>query len=288
MSDDKKYYYLKLKDDFFNSEELIILESMPDGYLYSNILLKLYLCSLKNSGKLMFNDRIPYNSQMLSTITRHPVAVVEKAINIFIDIGLIEVMSNGVIYIMDIQNFIGKSSTEADRKRNYRLKIESEKMLLSGQTSDKCPDKNPPEKEREKEKEIEREPEKDFSSSLPPAIDEIKQAFEKSFHPIFKATELDALSAYIDDYGRMGVLKAIETASKRKSLNKATLSPRYLLPILQQLTQEKSEAPANAQPPVFADLSTEQQKARMRAEDEARMKKIQEADEYGVYGGLTQ
>ena len=38
MSDNQKYYYLKLVDNFFDRDEMIILESMPDGYLYSNIL----------------------------------------------------------------------------------------------------------------------------------------------------------------------------------------------------------------------------------------------------------
>ena len=61
MSDNKKYYYLRLKDNFFDSDELKILESMKDGYLYSNILLKLYLRSLKNDGKLVVNERIQYN-----------------------------------------------------------------------------------------------------------------------------------------------------------------------------------------------------------------------------------
>ena len=63
MSDNKKYYYLRLKDNFFDSDELKILESMKDGYLYSNILLKLYLRSLKNDGKLVVNERIPYNAE---------------------------------------------------------------------------------------------------------------------------------------------------------------------------------------------------------------------------------
>jgi len=143
MSDNKKYYYLKLKDNFFDSDELMVLESLPDGYMYSNILLKLYLRGLKNDGKLMVNERIPYNSTMLATVTRHPVAVVEKAIKIFIDLGLIEVMENGAIYLLDIQNYIGESSTEADRKRIYRNKIQEEKKLMLGQTvgqmSDKCP-----------------------------------------------------------------------------------------------------------------------------------------------------
>ena len=164
MADNKKYYYLKLKENFFDSDELILLESQPDGYLYSNILLKLYLRSLKNNGKLMFNERIPYNAEILSKVTRHNVAVVEKALYLFEELGLIEKLSNGAIYMLDIQNFIGKSSTEADRKRNYRNVITDEKaMLLNdnvtnvGQMSQQMSDKNPPEIEKEIEIEIEKE-----------------------------------------------------------------------------------------------------------------------------------
>ena len=163
MSDNKKYYYLKLKDNFFDSDQMIVLESMPDGYKYSNILLKLYLRSLKNDGKLMFNDRIPYNSTILSQVTRHSVGDVEKAVNIFTELGLIEILENGAIYMLDIQNFIGESSTEGDRKRAYRRKIDQEKSMLlnEGQMSDKCPDVYPPEieieKELDKEKDIDKE-----------------------------------------------------------------------------------------------------------------------------------
>lgn len=129
MADNKKYYYMRLKENFFDSNELTILESMQDGYLYSNILLKLYLRSLKDNGKLMFNDRIPYNAQMIATITRHQVGTVEKALRIFQEMGLIEILDNGAIYMLDIQQFIGKSSTEADRIRTYRMEIESQKAI---------------------------------------------------------------------------------------------------------------------------------------------------------------
>ncbi|HGF7717395.1 TPA: phage replisome organizer N-terminal domain-containing protein [Enterococcus faecium] len=159
MADNKRYYYLKLKENFFDSDEMVLLESMPDGYIYSNILLKLYLRSLKHEGKLMFNDRIPFNSTMLATITRHSVGVVEKAVQIFRDLQLIEVLDNGAIYMSDIQSFIGKSSTEADRKRKYRKEIEEAKqnLITSGQMSDKCPDKTTPELEIELEIELEKD-----------------------------------------------------------------------------------------------------------------------------------
>ena len=165
MADNKKYYYLKLKDNFFESDEMIILESMPDGYVYSNILLKLYLRSLKNDGRLMFNDRIPFNTNMLAQVTRHSVGDIERAMKIFQELELIEVLDNGAIYLADIQNYIGHSSTEADRKRAYRARISAEqKQLLmksgqmSGQVSAECPDKYPP--EREIEREIDTQPEK--------------------------------------------------------------------------------------------------------------------------------
>ncbi len=129
MSDNKKYYYLKLKENFFEDEKIIMLESLPDGMLYSNILMKLYLRSLKREGKLMISDRIPYNPVALSQITRHSVGDVEKAIKVLQELELIEILDNGAIYMLDIQNFIGKSSTEADRIRSYRKKIDDEKQL---------------------------------------------------------------------------------------------------------------------------------------------------------------
>lgn len=176
MSDNKKYYYLKLKDSFFDSDSMIVLESMPDGYKYSNILLKLYLRSLKGDGKLMFNERIPFNSTILAQVTRHSVGDVEKAIKVFKELDLIEILDNGAIYMLDIQNFIGESSTEGDRKRMYRKKIEQEKQSLigMGQTSGQMSDNRPPEKEIEIEKEIKIKT--DHSSA------KLTEDFEKLWH----------------------------------------------------------------------------------------------------------
>lgn len=158
MSDNKKYYYLRLKDNFFDSEELKILESMKDGYLYSNILLKLYLRSLKNDGKLVVNDRIPYNAEMLASVTGHQVGTVKQALSMFKDLGLIDVLENGAIYMLDIQNFIGRGSSEADRKREYRQRIESDRINVQTNLR-QISDKNPPEIEIELEKDIDIEKE---------------------------------------------------------------------------------------------------------------------------------
>lgn len=130
MASKSQYYYLKIKENFFDTEDMKLLESMDNGYLYSNILMKMYLLSLKNGGRLMYKDKIPYNSKMLSTILNHNVDVLDKAIQIFRELNLIEILDSGAIFMLDIQNYIGKSSDEADRIRAYRNKIETEKQGL--------------------------------------------------------------------------------------------------------------------------------------------------------------
>lgn len=163
MSDNKKYYYLRLKDNFFDSDELKILESMKDGYLYSNILLKLYLRSLKNDGKLVVNERIPYSADMLASVTGHQVGTIKQALSVFKDLGLIDVLDNGAIYMLDIQNFIGKGSSEADRKREYRQRIETDRTNVQTNLR-QISEKSPPEIEIELEKDIEIEKEIDSSA----------------------------------------------------------------------------------------------------------------------------
>ena len=187
MSDNKKYYYLRLKDNFFDSDELKILESMKDGYLYSNILLKLYLRSLKNDGKLVVNDRIPYNAEMLASVTGHQVGTIKQALSMFKELGLIEILENGAIYMLDIQNFIGKGSTEADRQRLYDRRISDErkqKKLTQSGNLEEILEKSTPEIEIELEKEIEIEKEIHSSAKSTttkrkrfekPSISDIKQ-----------------------------------------------------------------------------------------------------------------
>ena len=171
MADNKRYYYMRLKESFFDDDAIKILEAMPDGYLYSNILLKLYLKSLKFNGRLMYNERIPYNASVLATLTNHSVGVIEKALDIFEQLGLIEVLDNGAIYMLDIQNYIGKSTTEADRKRDYRNRIEEEKKIISGQMSGQNSDKSTPEIDIEIEKDIDIDIEKERETEKRKRVD---------------------------------------------------------------------------------------------------------------------
>ena len=158
MSDNRKYYYLKLKENYFDDDSIVLLESMQDGVLYSNILLKLYLKSLKHGGRLQLDEDIPYTAQMIATITRQQIGTVERALQIFLKLGLVEVLDSGTFYMSNIELLIGQSSTEAERKRAARLqnKALSALRISGGHLSDI----RPPEIELEKEIEIKREIEK--------------------------------------------------------------------------------------------------------------------------------
>ena len=200
MADNKKYYYLKLKENFYDSEQMIILQNMQDGYLYSDILMKLYLRSLKTNGKLMFNNLIPYTPSVLAQVVRHQVGTVEKALDLFQQLGLIEILENGAIYMLDIQNFIGKSSTEADRIRNYRQEIKQEQIECTN--VQEMYDKSTPEIELEIEKELE----KDIDIEKESIYDYIESNFGRTLSPI----EVEEIEQWEDnDLTRYAIKQAV-------------------------------------------------------------------------------
>ena len=137
MSDNRKYYYLKLKENYFDDDSIVLLESMQDGVLYSNILLKLYLKSLKHGGRLQLDEDIPYTAQMIATITRQQIGTVERALQIFLKLGLVEVLDSGTFYMSNIELLIGQSSTRLSESglRGSKIRL----FLRPGQTADICP-----------------------------------------------------------------------------------------------------------------------------------------------------
>ena len=129
VSENKKYYFLKLKEGYFKEETIVLLESMKDGILYSNILLKLYCMSLKNNGKLQLYEEMPLTAEMIARLTNTEVGTVERAIGVFQQLHLIEELPDGCYYLSQIESMIGSTTTEAMRKKQARDKIRNEKMI---------------------------------------------------------------------------------------------------------------------------------------------------------------
>ena len=147
MLENRKYYFLKLKEDFFEQDTIVLLESLKDGILYSNILMKMYLKSLQFNGFLKVNERLSMTTEMIATLTRHEVGTVERAVKIFLELGLVETTETGTIYMSQIETLVGKSSTEGERKKLSRLRKERENSMplqiglsdTGGQKVDICP-----------------------------------------------------------------------------------------------------------------------------------------------------
>jgi len=170
MSDSNKYYYLKLRDTFFDSEDLKLLESQKNGVEYQNLYLKLCLLSLKNSGELIYKDKIPYDLNMLSTILRINIDTVKTGIEILSKLGMIEILETGIMFMTDIQSLIGHNSNESERKAKYREQIQRQRDI-SGTLYGHCPPEI--EIEIERERKIKREIE--IKNIIPPTLEMVSK-----------------------------------------------------------------------------------------------------------------
>ena len=203
MADNRKYYYLKLKENYFDEDVIVLLENQPDGFLYSNILLKLYLKSLKNGGKLQLDENKPYTAQMIATITHQQVGTVERALRLFMELGLVEVLNDGAFYMSNIELLIGQSSTEGERKRRARMELQKIPQAIA----DICP----PEIEIKKEIDIESDKERYTGQPTPAVYGRYKNIF-------LTDTELSELQTELPDTWDFYINRLSEyMASKGKS-----------------------------------------------------------------------
>lgn len=190
-----KYYWLKLKRDFFKRHDIRIIEEMTNGKDYILFYLKLLVESIDHEGELRFSDAIPYNEQMLSVITNTNIDIVRAAMNIFLELGMIDRFDDSTIYMREVQRMIGSETVSADKKREYRAK----KKLEKGQCQDnvlglsaKCPT------EIEIEKEIKKDIDKE-DVSIDPSIKGDDRVIDSTIiHDIQDQIDYDSLISYID------------------------------------------------------------------------------------------
>lgn len=161
MSENKRYFWLKLDENFFEDDTIAWIEEQENGKDYTIFYLKLALKSLKDDGYLIRyvgQKLIPYDVKALAKLTNTPVDTVSIAMKLFIEIGLVSQLETGEIYLNQLNEMIGSETAVAKRVRKSRAKKElSNKVeghLLHCNTDEtKC--------NTEKEKEIEKELDKD-------------------------------------------------------------------------------------------------------------------------------
>jgi predicted phage replisome organizer len=142
----KKYYWLQLKDDFFNQKEIKKLRKIAGGDTYTVIYLKMLLLSLKNDGKLYFDGVEENFAEEISLEIDEEIDNVKIVVMFLLKNNLIEEISEDEYFMSAVPELIGKESDSASRVRKYRekkklLAIENKKTLQcnsSNVTSNEC------------------------------------------------------------------------------------------------------------------------------------------------------
>lgn len=154
-----RFYWLQLKEDFFDEDAIDWLEDQPNGKEYSLFYLKLCLKSLRTNGYLIRqvgNMLVPYDHIKLGELTKTNPDTVLVAMDLLLKIGLVQKLENGELYIKQVENMIGSQSVGAFKKQQQLMRREN-KLIEGGTKVEKIPPNIDIEKDKELEKEIEKE-----------------------------------------------------------------------------------------------------------------------------------
>jgi predicted phage replisome organizer len=118
----KKYYWLKLKNDWFDSREVKKLRRIAGGDTYTIIYLKLLLLSLKNEGSLYYEGIEDSFAEELALDLNEDTENVMVTISYLEKCGLLEIANPNEYFMTDIPSSIGYESESAERVRRHRAK----------------------------------------------------------------------------------------------------------------------------------------------------------------------
>ena len=137
MSDIK---WIKITTDIFDDEKMYAIETMPDGQLMELIWFKLLCLAGKcnNHGFLMINNKIAYTDEMLSMVFRVEVGSVTRALTLFQQLDMIEVVDNAYMIANWDKHQNHQSLEEMKEKHRLRQKAyrERQKQLLLEEKED--------------------------------------------------------------------------------------------------------------------------------------------------------
>lgn len=126
--EEKKYYWIKLRTDFFNQETMDFLLSQKNGCEYVVLYQMLCLQTANTDGRLINQIGemiVPFNVEKIVRDTKYfDYDTVVVALELYKQIGLIYVEEDGNLRITDIERMVGTESASraAIKKREQRLK----------------------------------------------------------------------------------------------------------------------------------------------------------------------
>lgn len=129
MAESKRYYWLKMKRDFFKRHDIHIINGMQSGREILLFYIKLMIESVDHEGKLRFSKEKPYTNGTLAGVTDTPQDIVELAMNTLIDFGLVQIDEDKTIVLPKVVEMIDScvESDEARRSKLYRERKKAER-----------------------------------------------------------------------------------------------------------------------------------------------------------------
>lgn len=127
-TENKKFFWLKLKENFFDDKQIKYLRTLPDGDKVVITYLKMQLKSLKTEGILRYDKILPTCEEELSLMLDEDINIVKFTLNALLQINAIEMLEDNTIYMIAMQELIGKEGSSAARTRLYR---DRQKQLAS-------------------------------------------------------------------------------------------------------------------------------------------------------------
>lgn len=155
----KRYYWLKLKDDFFTDKRIKKLRRIAGGDTYTIIYLKMMMKCMNNDGILEYDGIEDSFADELALDLDEDADNVQVTINFLMLAGLLEEMGENRFLMAEVPELVGSESTSAQRVRDFRNR---QKMLQSNSDVTEMKQLCNVEKEieKEKEKDIEKREEK--------------------------------------------------------------------------------------------------------------------------------
>ena len=170
MAENKKYYCLKLKENFFDEKQIKYLRTLPDGEKLVIVYLKMQLKSLRTEGFIKYDKILPSSEEELAMILDEDINSVKFTIGALLKVNAIEKLDDGSFYMLAMQDLIGKEGESAERVRKFREK-QNKLLLQCNNVVTKCNtyiDIN-------KDIELNINKEKNKKQFVPPTLDEIKK-----------------------------------------------------------------------------------------------------------------
>jgi len=116
----KRYYWLKLYDDFFTNKRIKRLRSISGGDTFTIIYLKMQLKALKTDGFLYFDGVLDNFAEELALDLDEKPEDVHLTIQYLLSVGLLESNQEDVYKLTYMDKVIGSEDASAERVRNYR------------------------------------------------------------------------------------------------------------------------------------------------------------------------